>query len=58
MGKASEEGQGPSGPVEPMMMMMMMMMMMTMKLKEDEMGVTCGTHRTMQKCIWSFSGET
>jgi len=24
MGKASEEGQGPSGAVEPMMMMMMM----------------------------------
>ena len=28
MGKASEEGHGPSGAVEPMMMMMMMMMMM------------------------------
>ena len=26
MGKASEEGQGPSGAVDPMMMMMMMMM--------------------------------
>jgi len=25
MGKASEEGQGPPGAVEPMMMMMMMM---------------------------------
>ena len=30
MGKASEEGQGPSGVVEPMMMMMMMMMVVVM----------------------------
>jgi hypothetical protein len=27
-------------------------------MKKDEMGVTCGTHRTMQKCIYSFSRET